>query len=476
MRYRSILITLFIFPYQVVAQQRVTFDITKLRRGNIEKGFASLNTCWLVDSDIHYTKKVSNAVRFSEMRLKSLRFPYGHMADNYLWDTPPFGSSPLQPKVGTTARPPYWQWGVNKEDGSFKKAMDFDEFMDICQKRRIEPLVVVNVFSYKYKNGPSYEELKQTAVEWVRYAKKKNYKVAYWEIGNEIDHHQDELSKKEYMALYRDFVEAMKAIDPTIKCGPGILGTHHYLYSILKEMPQLVDFTTAHQYLFRPPFKKYEDWVAHDGSNLNSNIKKLQIVVNTSTKPDLPILITETNVFGNWDDNKLELYKGLSLFDLLLSQQEYDDVSYSYLWGSHSPYNRKVGAEDIACTFTNDVQNNFTITGEIMKILNKTTQQKLMIPNQKVNNNIYSYGTYTPKTRNASMYFINKSLNTSKIEVHIEGYTPNKKFESWVFTGSSPYDPKPTLSQYSKINISKNGFKASLPPYSLVIVKLSSKF
>jgi len=49
-------------------------------------------------------------------------------------------------------------------------AMDFDGFMQLCTKQNIKPFVVVNVFASKYAGGPSYEELKTTAVSRGRFA------------------------------------------------------------------------------------------------------------------------------------------------------------------------------------------------------------------------------------------------------------------------------------------------------------------
>ena len=109
-------------------------------------------------------------------------------------------------------------------DGSFPKGMNFDEYMSLCRSLHLEPLVVVNALSYKYEQGPTLEQLAASAKAWVSYARSKNYKVAYWQIGNEVDHHGALITKREYVDAYNQIARAMKDADPTIRVGPGILG------------------------------------------------------------------------------------------------------------------------------------------------------------------------------------------------------------------------------------------------------------
>lgn len=467
-----------------MAQQTVVFSPYNLKDGVIEKGAGSMNTCWLMDSDIERPRGVSNEERFVEIGVGSLRFPYGHLADNYLWDTPPYGSDPLVPKVASnTTIPGYlsspdatkWGWATNS-DGTLKKDLDFDEFMAVCQRQNIKPLVVVNAQAHKYKNGVTYQELKTTAVEWVKYAKLKGYKVAYWQIGNEIDHHPDVISANEYHTLYVDFVTAMKQADPTISCGPGILSSTAMLRSLLNTNADLVDFTSTHQYLFADPYTNYDEFVNYNGADVNKNIINTQNSINSSNKPDLPILITETNVIGNWENNIAnanDLYKGLAWFDMLFTQQENKNVEFQYMWNSHSPWQGEFGAGGPSNGLANNISNSITATGLPVKILNDTSEERIMIPDDKVHGATYSYGTYTPQTGHMTLYLINKSTALETMNVDINGYDLNANYERYVFTGDSPYDTEPTYSKSGTISMTEKGFTTSLPPHSLVVVKLT---
>ena len=155
----------------------VSIDIKRTIKADVPKGPAGANLCWLLDSDLKRPRSTSFSKAVKDLGCGSLRFPYGHLADNYLWHTAPFDNAAngLRPRVATkTQIPGNWEWAVD-DKGSFKSAMDFDEYMDLCGKLEIKPLVVINALSYKYQGGPSYEELKKTAVEWVKYAKRKGY-------------------------------------------------------------------------------------------------------------------------------------------------------------------------------------------------------------------------------------------------------------------------------------------------------------
>jgi hypothetical protein len=145
--------------------ESITVDVGKVRKKNVNKGIAGANLCWLTDSDKYWKRPVSMEQAVRELGCKSLRFPYGHLADNYLWHTPPYNDADkgLRHAVATKTKIPMnWTWAVNK-DGTFKGAMDFDEYMVFCKKLDITPLVVVNALSCKYKEGPTKESLIESA-------------------------------------------------------------------------------------------------------------------------------------------------------------------------------------------------------------------------------------------------------------------------------------------------------------------------
>lgn len=455
------------------AQDTVTFDTENVKAGMLDRGLGSMNLCWLLDSDVKRPRTHTMLERIREMKCGSLRFPYGHLANNYLWDTPPYGGT-LTPKVAaTTVVPGTWSWATD-DDGYFLKDMDFNEFMDLCAGAGSKPLVVVNVLSYKYANGPLYDTLKKVAVEWVKYARDHELKVAYWQLGNEMDHHQDLMTKAEYVALYIDFVTAMKAADSTIHCGPGILSGVGYFNDIMAQAPELVDFTSCHQYLFGKPWPNYPAWRDSIITGTTSNINGMQNAVDQSSKSNLPILITETSAFGNWSSNTSNpLFKGLAWFDVLFEEQQYEDVKYTYMWNSHTPWSGEANEEAGANAWWNNDDNSLTAMGWPVYILNRTLEEKYMIPDQKIHGKTLSYGAHTPSTGNMVIYLLNKDTATTTLNVKLNHcMADTTTYERWVFTGNNAWDKYPTFTQTGSISFTEDGFSSALPPHSLVVVKL----
>jgi len=63
----------------------ITIDASK-RLHAIPTNPGGVVSCWLMDSDIERPRQTSFTNAMKEMGVKYIRFPYGHLADNYLWD------------------------------------------------------------------------------------------------------------------------------------------------------------------------------------------------------------------------------------------------------------------------------------------------------------------------------------------------------------------------------------------------------
>ncbi|MDQ8192950.1 hypothetical protein QEH59_00835 [Coraliomargarita sp. SDUM461004] len=151
------------------------------------------------------------------------------------------------------------------------------------------------MLSHKYTNGPTLEHLIDTAAAWVQYAKDKNYNVAYWQIGNEIDHHPTLMTQAEYVSAYHQMVDAMKLVDPDIQTGPRLLSNINYMRAVVNAGSDNVDFFSAHQYIWPLELDNYESWRDFTGNM----IPAIDNAVTVSREnDDLPILITETNAHG----------------------------------------------------------------------------------------------------------------------------------------------------------------------------------
>jgi hypothetical protein len=101
-----------------------------------------------------------------------------------------------------------------KRQNQWVPDFDFERFMQWCnsfEHGKVYPIITINM-------GTGTPE---EAAAWVYYANKvKGYGIKYWEINNEISGYWEiggPLSAKDYAQRAIEFIEAMKAIDPTIE-------------------------------------------------------------------------------------------------------------------------------------------------------------------------------------------------------------------------------------------------------------------
>ena len=133
----------------------------------------------------------------------ALRFPGGTNADFYHWKD---GIGPLNRRGKSK----------NLSGEAELHTLGTDDFLALCKRWGAEPLITVNIAT-----APPQE-----AADWVQYTNKRQSnlpKVRYWEIGNEpyLEEHAPEskMSPAEYARRANAFIKAMKAVDPSIKCG-----------------------------------------------------------------------------------------------------------------------------------------------------------------------------------------------------------------------------------------------------------------
>ena len=131
--------------------------------------------------------------------MRTLRYPGGSLSDEYHWKT-------------NTNLTNTWTW-----------ATSFDSFTAaLKQMHSAATGAAPNVFiTVNYGTGTAQE-----AADWVTYANvTKKLNIKYWEIGNECygGWETDTNSRAHDPAVYashaRDYMNAMRAVDPTIKIG-----------------------------------------------------------------------------------------------------------------------------------------------------------------------------------------------------------------------------------------------------------------
>jgi hypothetical protein len=173
--------------------------------------------------------------------VKALRYPGGSVSDVYDWQ-----DNSVVP--GTSF--------ANPND-------NFDNFMKVAQTTGAQPVITVN-----YGSGTAAE-----AAAWVTYANvTHSYGVKYWEVGNEVygngaygsswefDQHATK-NASTYAANTGQYIDAMKAADPSIKVGvvlttpgnwpDGLVApgdTQDWNDTVLSALGSKIDFVIVHYY------------------------------------------------------------------------------------------------------------------------------------------------------------------------------------------------------------------------------------
>lgn len=198
----------------------------------------------------------------------------------------------------TYLRYPGGNWG----DQNNLQSYQIDQFIDLCRKINAEPSISVRM------TGGTPEQ----AAELLRYTNiEKGYGVKYWSIGNEPSLFQG-YDTVRYNQEWRQFAEAMRAVDPTILfVGPDI---HQYtsnpsgnpkdsegrdwMDEFLKANGDLVNIVSIHRYPFplgmtAPPATI--DQLRANSKEWDQIIPLLRSHIKELTGKDLPVAITEIN-------------------------------------------------------------------------------------------------------------------------------------------------------------------------------------
>jgi alpha-L-arabinofuranosidase len=469
------------------------------------------NLNFLMSSDKKWPRKVSMKQRIKEMNLGMLRFPYGHLGDNYLFTDAPFndGIKGLTPRVASMNTAPGTQgWTVN-DKGYFTKALDFDEFMEYINELNVEPLIMVNMLGYDQKHYRdtvvTFEDLKTHAVEWVRYANiTRGHKIKYWQLGNEVASHTD---KETYFKHYLEVAKAMKAVDPSIHIGFGEDGRRDWIKEVLADdnIGQYIDFLSPHQYMFgRKWTESYEAWRDFSGK-LTSKIDKLQHYADTSKNhKNVPLIITEYGITGgNYPENESkhikrkvvtefvteidedknygnDLWKSLVFAELSLSTFKHKNVSHMVHWNTHTSWQGEFGGYhgNIENSLNNTLDNSLTPVGQVIKLINNHTFDNIISVQEK-HGFVRAYATVASDTDDLAMILINKNDKPELVQFDFENYLPSVEYERWTYTGKTPEDEYPQLSLddgSKKLVVIKSGqLQTSLAPLSLTVIQLSTK-
>jgi len=176
---------------------KAPLKMTGVKTGKVSHLFFGANFLYSYENKAELADGRMEA-RMKALPLTLLRYPGGTIADNFHWKTTTLDNPNRFPYAKPADAP---------------DMTNFDDFMAFCARTGAEPMLVVNTESWFLHND--IEGGVKEAADWVRYCKTKNYKVKYWEIGNEA-YWRPVMEPREYGALVKRYSQAMKAVNPDI--------------------------------------------------------------------------------------------------------------------------------------------------------------------------------------------------------------------------------------------------------------------
>lgn len=248
---------------------------------------------------------------------QALRFPGGSLSDTYHWQT------------NTT------------EGQTFQWATSLDAFANVALATSAKVFITAN-----YGSGSPQE-----AAAEVTYANlTKQYGFKYWEIGNENygSWEQDNNARPHdpvtYATRFKDYVQQMKAVDPSIKIGAVVVadddsfanyadesvvnprtgathqGWNAVMLATLKQLGVTPDFVIYHRYE-QGPGGESDAFLLNSARTWPNDAAAIRATLNDylgSTASQVELICTENNsVFSNTGKQTTSLVNGLFMADSL---------------------------------------------------------------------------------------------------------------------------------------------------------------
>lgn len=462
-----------------------------------------ININFLLDGGFYKNPARPLADALREMGVKYLRYPGGEKSDNCLWSVPPYEKPHMMlARYGEGEVRPEFRRFVEPDNRTFNpEALNFDEFIALCKEVGAEPVVVVpydSMFLPPEKNSvmPTRKQLLENAVEWVNYANKiKNYKVRYWEIGNEsyIIAHRCGAKASDYARDVSEFSREMKKIDPSIQIlanGPTGAYPNEKLISVLDQKEgndvewwkevltasaSAIDGIAYHDY----PCYGWQgyQYYAENNADLLRGVKGIRKSVDAygaSQKGRLKLMLTETNS-ADWSVEKPSggrpwslkgnLGHALVLFDLLGRNMQCPDVEAAIVWNTRWVNNDHTDSIEFWDAIGPD--NELLPPGEMIKCWKEQILNGFLAVEYPDSCSCFATKDLKGDLR---IIIINKSKSSLSGEVLLDGGEADDRIGSHrIYGGTGSEDAVPKWREPVMVKIVQNRMRVMLPPVSLNI-------
>jgi len=214
---------------------------------------------------------------------------------------------------------------------------ELDRFILDCRALNVEPLIQV----------PYTGADPEFAASVVRYVnQEKNYDVRFWAIGNEPDKDRRTQTLQKWLVDWRNFRDAMKAVDPRILVfGPELASAYDakipandWLTPFLQTNGDRVDVISLHRYPFSGNVTNSSS-IMRDALEISERVRALRQHIQQITGREIPLAFTEMNLSWNWRDSgpgsSSSFWAALWMTETL-GQMAESGVAMVNIWNAHS--------------------------------------------------------------------------------------------------------------------------------------------
>lgn len=268
--------------------------------------------------------------------ISCLRYPGGHQTSFWDWEFP--YHEPYQ----NFWDPAYIESLTPKKKVELKEKnghrMGLDDYLNICAKATIEPIVGINMFQgYKFDR---LDDSLAKAVRLVEYCKTQIPRVKYYFLDNEAGHQLEKgkhIPIDEYIKLIPAYSKAIKTVQPDAKI---IVNLIHWgkVGEMIKKAGEHFDIVDDHWYYNNRKWGLFyiQDWRKENGNKKFANkLTQFRKWKKEAGKPDLELAFLEWNLGpatgDEHSDPASDLFQGLVQADMLMQFMN-GDVLMAAAW------------------------------------------------------------------------------------------------------------------------------------------------
>jgi len=408
----------------------------------VPNGFLGINLSYFNITD-EIWQKYDLLVKLKKAGIKALRYPGGEETSFFHWEHPgvngyediwdpkdQHGVALKRGRFQATWVPPE-RWDTNED------FMSFDEFIQACQALGAEPIVGINLTS-----GRRHNRIKdgiEEALRWLRYCKKKGYKVTYWFLDNETWNWESPyvFKTEEYAEDVVAYGTAMKKECLDIKlivnpCSSKSYNDWQGLERFISETAAVIDFVDVHWYwawgqssfdlwIKQTPLETGDKWKDPQISRpFEQDIALIKECFRRAGAPHIGLVVLEWNIGpSNWSQTFNQSLIAIIQAELLMEFAR-GGVQLTCLWPLIWRTSRDVWPEQdfFPSIVTQDPPFEQTLSLEMFRLFSPI-QGKTLLKTQCSDKNFRSLAA-EDKYGRKHLIFINKSPLRRRITLSFE--------------------------------------------------------